>query len=221
MSTYSSILAWRILWTEEPGKIQSMGSQRVRHAWATNTGAQDPQLLKPESPRAHPLQQEKPAQWEARAPQLGSSPHLPQLEKSPSSNEEPAQPKINKNYFKKIGYKWLVSSPSPPSPFPLPSPLCLPSFLLLLFHLFLLLSPPRKVNNDIMRSPVKGPHVAWNYFLWPAACEGLRLPTATRVGLAADTFTAQAWDDCSLWRHPEPGDSVELHPDSWFTETVR
>ena len=31
MATYSSILAWRIPWTEEPGGLQSMGSQRVRH----------------------------------------------------------------------------------------------------------------------------------------------------------------------------------------------
>ena len=31
MATHSSILAWRILWTEEPGSLQSMGSQRVRH----------------------------------------------------------------------------------------------------------------------------------------------------------------------------------------------
>ena len=31
MSTHSSILAWRILWTEEPGGIQSMGSRRVGH----------------------------------------------------------------------------------------------------------------------------------------------------------------------------------------------
>ena len=31
MATHSSILAWRILWTEEPGRLQSMGSQRVRH----------------------------------------------------------------------------------------------------------------------------------------------------------------------------------------------
>ena len=31
MATCSSILAWRILWTEEPGGLQSMGSQRVRH----------------------------------------------------------------------------------------------------------------------------------------------------------------------------------------------
>jgi len=31
MATYSSILAWRIPWIEEPGGLQSMGSQRVRH----------------------------------------------------------------------------------------------------------------------------------------------------------------------------------------------
>ena len=31
MATHSSILAWRILWTEEPRGLQSMGSQRVRH----------------------------------------------------------------------------------------------------------------------------------------------------------------------------------------------
>ena len=37
MATHSSILAWRIPWTEKPGEPQSMGSQRVRHDWATNT----------------------------------------------------------------------------------------------------------------------------------------------------------------------------------------
>ena len=31
MATHSSILAWRIPWTEEPDGLQSMGSQRVRH----------------------------------------------------------------------------------------------------------------------------------------------------------------------------------------------
>ena len=35
MATHSSILAWRISWTEEPGGLHSMGSQRVRHDWAT------------------------------------------------------------------------------------------------------------------------------------------------------------------------------------------
>ena len=36
MVTHSSILAWRILWSEKPGKLQSMGSQRVGHDWATS-----------------------------------------------------------------------------------------------------------------------------------------------------------------------------------------
>ena len=31
MATHSSILAWRIQWTEEPDRLQSMGSQRARH----------------------------------------------------------------------------------------------------------------------------------------------------------------------------------------------
>ena len=37
MATHSSILAWKIPWTEKPGRLQSMGSQRVRHDWATFT----------------------------------------------------------------------------------------------------------------------------------------------------------------------------------------
>ena len=36
MATHSSILAWRIPWTGEPGGLQFMGLQRVRHDWATN-----------------------------------------------------------------------------------------------------------------------------------------------------------------------------------------
>ena len=35
MATHSSILAWEIPWTEEPGGLQSTGSQRVRHDLAT------------------------------------------------------------------------------------------------------------------------------------------------------------------------------------------
>ena len=31
LATHSSILAWRTPWTEEPGRLQSMGSQKVRH----------------------------------------------------------------------------------------------------------------------------------------------------------------------------------------------
>ena len=37
MATLSSILAWKILWTEEPDVLQSMGSWRVGHSWVTNT----------------------------------------------------------------------------------------------------------------------------------------------------------------------------------------
>ena len=35
MATHLSILAWKILWTEEPDGLQSMGSQRVGHDWVT------------------------------------------------------------------------------------------------------------------------------------------------------------------------------------------
>ena len=37
MATHSSILAWKIPWTEESGGLQSMGVQRIGHDWATNT----------------------------------------------------------------------------------------------------------------------------------------------------------------------------------------
>ena len=35
MTTHSSILAWGMPWTEEPGRLQSMGSRRVRHDLVT------------------------------------------------------------------------------------------------------------------------------------------------------------------------------------------
>ena len=37
MATHTSILAWRISWTEEPGGLQSIGSQRVGYKSVTNT----------------------------------------------------------------------------------------------------------------------------------------------------------------------------------------
>ena len=36
MAPHSNTLAWKIPWTEEPGRLQSMGLQRVRHDWATS-----------------------------------------------------------------------------------------------------------------------------------------------------------------------------------------
>ena len=37
IATHSSILAWRISWTEEPGKLETMDLQRVGYDWMTNT----------------------------------------------------------------------------------------------------------------------------------------------------------------------------------------
>ena len=34
MATHSSVLVWRIPWPEEPGRIQTIGLQRVRHSWS-------------------------------------------------------------------------------------------------------------------------------------------------------------------------------------------
>ena len=42
MATHSSILAWRIPWTKEPDRQQSMGSQRARHDWATKLSTHKP-----------------------------------------------------------------------------------------------------------------------------------------------------------------------------------
>ena len=46
MATQSSILAWRIPWTEEPGGLQTMDSQRVRHNWKENKKARDYDIKK-------------------------------------------------------------------------------------------------------------------------------------------------------------------------------
>ena len=64
MATRSSILAWRIPWTEEPGRLQSMGSQKVRENLATKESAcnaGDPSLIpglgrSPGEGIAYPLQ---------------------------------------------------------------------------------------------------------------------------------------------------------------------
>ena len=45
MATHSSILAWRILWTEEPDGLQSIRLQRVRLDWAANTHTHTQHLL--------------------------------------------------------------------------------------------------------------------------------------------------------------------------------
>ena len=41
MAIHSRTIAWKIPWTEEPGRLQSMGLQRVRHNWATSLSRQE------------------------------------------------------------------------------------------------------------------------------------------------------------------------------------
>ena len=45
MATHCSILAWEITWTEEPGGLQSMGSQRVGHNWVSFTYTDDEKIM--------------------------------------------------------------------------------------------------------------------------------------------------------------------------------
>ena len=62
MATHSSILAWRISWMEEPGRLQSKGSQRVRLHWATSLHLPGGQTLKnpiKEQIQREDLQEEK------------------------------------------------------------------------------------------------------------------------------------------------------------------
>ena len=48
MATHSSILAWEISWTEEPGGLQFMGFQRVGHCGAAGAGRQPKLSVSPE-----------------------------------------------------------------------------------------------------------------------------------------------------------------------------
>ena len=50
MATYSSILTWEILWTEKPGGLQSMGSQRVWHDLVTKQEQQSTYYMPETSP---------------------------------------------------------------------------------------------------------------------------------------------------------------------------
>ena len=45
MATHSSMLAWEIPWIEEPGGLQSMGSQRVGHNWVTFTYTDNEKIM--------------------------------------------------------------------------------------------------------------------------------------------------------------------------------
>ena len=86
MATHSSILAWRIPGTEETGGLPSMGSQSQTRLKRLSSSSSMPKLLRPQRPRDHASQQEKPLQREAQ---------ILQLESSPRTTKNPALPKIN------------------------------------------------------------------------------------------------------------------------------
>ena len=105
-STHLRIVQWderpRLPWWLSGKELTCQCRKHRLHLWSGislpwNHQVREPQLLKPESSRAFALQQEWPPQWEAYVLHLESSPGLQQLEKSLSSNEDPAQPKINNN----------------------------------------------------------------------------------------------------------------------------
>ena len=105
------------------GKIRMPRSKEACAAQllSLRSKARQPQLLQPPSPRARALRQEGPPPGEACAPELGRSPLLPQLEKSPLSNGDPAQPKINENiliytYLYMYVYMYQFSPVAPSCP---------------------------------------------------------------------------------------------------------
>ena len=53
MAIHSSTIAWKIPWTEEPGRLQSVGLQRIRHDWATSLSLESPLVCKGIQP-VHP-----------------------------------------------------------------------------------------------------------------------------------------------------------------------
>ena len=102
MATHSSILAWRIPWTEEPGRRQSTGSQRVDTT----------ERLLFTSSRVRELQPvtelEKAPQWKARALQLESSLHSLQVEKSPCCKKAQSSPKKRPTPGPRLGFLVLT-----------------------------------------------------------------------------------------------------------------
>ena len=99
MATHSSILAWKIPWKEEPGGLQSVGSQRVGHHWVTKQ--QQSPLLSPYS-RACAVQQEKPLQWEAFTLKWRVAPTHHNYRK-PACSDEDSRQSINKQIiFKRL-----------------------------------------------------------------------------------------------------------------------
>ena len=73
MAIHSSTIAWKIPWTEEPGRLQSKGSQRVRHDWVTSLSMK---IMETSFKRSHACT----SGLSAPKPAAGHHPHTPPLE---------------------------------------------------------------------------------------------------------------------------------------------
>ena len=71
MATHSSILAWRIPWTEELGRVQSTGSQRVRHDWVTSLSLSPISIIFQWASLVAQMVENLPAMWETQVWSLG------------------------------------------------------------------------------------------------------------------------------------------------------
>ena len=73
MATHSSVLAWRIPWTEEPGGLQSMGLQRVGQGLARTTCKEVHQVLGRQKQRVNVAPALPLRRIQKKAPSVGSS----------------------------------------------------------------------------------------------------------------------------------------------------
>ena len=99
-----------LIWEDPTFHAATKPMGRDHQACALEPGSRNywapvPWLLKPVRPKAHVPQQEKAPQWEVYVLQLESSPNSSQLVKSPCSNKNTAQPKVD-NFQKKTMEKW-------------------------------------------------------------------------------------------------------------------
>ena len=108
MAIHSSILAWRIPWTEEPGRLQSMWLQRVGHNWATNTftfqkiGTCEKRTTKGSKKKKKKAalmssEQKRQQQTLGNSPVLVIRPYIPESRKAPISQMEKEQLRLSGN----------------------------------------------------------------------------------------------------------------------------
>ena len=140
MATHCSVLAWRIPWTEEPGRLWSMGSQRVRQDWTTNLSLspwnpsmcmRSPIFVKPWTPTLTPK-----LNWEVRSQPLMHGWRFSSNLEGKSPSRHPVLPSLflSRNPLWGCSHPSLVSSPpSTEASYLSPTPFCHMIMLLQLY----------------------------------------------------------------------------------------